>query len=232
MKQESLYCVLAAVTFSGLFTGWCVRMLRNRKNPSKSELHEIAGIANQIDSQNWTRPESTNFVQRRIESTLETLMENGRMDDDATTRVSSPVWIGGIKSTATWTCWRTRTSRSTVWPPESSPWWITTNSIDRKFSNEKCPECRTIGLQTAPTLCPIVSTRNNSLLLTTGWIRRNPIPQVNEMGTWEGSYKLRNILDRLNCLYFLSFDVIRLISIYKKLWKITNFVSYFTECNF
>ena len=104
MKQESLYCVLAAVTFSGLFTGWCVRMLRNRKNPSKSELHEIAGIANQIDSQNWTRPESTNFVQRRIESTLETLMENGRMDDDATTRVSSPVWIGGIKSTATWTC--------------------------------------------------------------------------------------------------------------------------------
>ena len=104
-----------------------------------------------------------------------------------------------------------------VWPPESSPWWITTNSIDRKFSNEKCPECRTIGLQTAPTLCPIVSTRNNSLLLTTGWIRRNPIPQVNEMDTWEGSYKLRNILDRLNCLYFLSFDVIRLISIYKNL---------------
>ena len=89
MKQESLYCVLAAVTFSGLFTGWCVRMLRNRKNPSKSELHEIAGIANQIDSQNWTRPESTNFVQRRIQSTLETLMENGRMDDDATTRLVS-----------------------------------------------------------------------------------------------------------------------------------------------
>ena len=83
----SLVRVLAAVTFSGLFTGWCVRMLRKRKNPPKSEL-KLRGLPIK-STRKIGRPESTNFVQRRIQSTLETLMENGRMDDDATTRLVS-----------------------------------------------------------------------------------------------------------------------------------------------
>jgi hypothetical protein len=81
----SLVNVLAAVTFSGLFAGWCVRLLRNGKNPSKSEL-KLRGLPIKPIRKNG-RPESTNF-QRRIQSTMETLMENG-MDDDATTRLVS-----------------------------------------------------------------------------------------------------------------------------------------------
>jgi hypothetical protein len=81
----SLVHVLAAVTFSGLFGGWCVRMLRNRKNPPKSEL-KLRGLPIKPTRKNG-RPESTNF-QRRIQSTLETVMENG-MDDDTTTRLVS-----------------------------------------------------------------------------------------------------------------------------------------------
>ena len=81
----SLVHVLAAVTFSGLFAGWCVRMLRNRKNPSKSEL-ELRGLPIKSTRKNG-RPESTRF-QRRIQLAMETLMENG-IDDDTTTRLVS-----------------------------------------------------------------------------------------------------------------------------------------------
>ncbi len=48
---------------------------------------------------------------------------------------------------ARWSDAKNSTTSNWWWPP---------------FLNEKCPECRTIGSQTAPTLyCPIVSTRKS-----------------------------------------------------------------------
>ena len=83
----NLVSVLAVVTFSGLLAGWCVRALRNRKfDPSNLKLRGLPVQPNRKDGR--LEVETMRF-QRQIQSTMQTLMEKGIMDDDATTRLVS-----------------------------------------------------------------------------------------------------------------------------------------------